>query len=125
MLMGRFLLQIYIFPRHEQNICCFFFVFAYGLLLGKQILTFTIMCIYSGFLVPISSDRNKRYHASAPHGTIRPLQRYTIERYFCFHIGEWFANSTLETIRKNLCSTTGRHKIEVNEKIVSDKCGLL
>lgn len=86
---------------------------------------FTIICICSGFLVPISSDRNKRYHASAPHGTIRTLQRHTIERYFCFHIGEWFANSTLETIRKNLCSTTGRHKIEVNEKIVSDKCGLL
>ena len=33
MLMGRFLLQIYIFPRHEQNICCFFFAFTYGLLL--------------------------------------------------------------------------------------------
>lgn len=76
MLTGRFLLQIYIFPRHRQNICCFFFVFAYGLLLGKQILTFTTMCIYSGFLVPISSDRNKRYHASAPRGTIRTLQRY-------------------------------------------------
>lgn len=37
---------------------------------------FTIICICSGFLVPISSDRNKRYHASAPHGTIRTLQRY-------------------------------------------------
>lgn len=37
---------------------------------------FTIMCIYSGFLVPRSSDRNKRYHASAPRGTIRTLQRY-------------------------------------------------
>lgn len=33
MLMGRFLLQIYIFQRHEQNICCFLFTFAYGLLL--------------------------------------------------------------------------------------------
>lgn len=86
---------------------------------------FTIICICSVFLVPISSDRNKRYHASALRGTIRPLQRYTIERYFCFHIGEWFANSTLETIRKNLCTTTGRHKIEVNEKIISDKCSLL
>ena len=30
---------------------------------------------------------------------------------------EWFANSTLETIRKNLRTTTGRHKIEINEKI--------
>ena len=76
MLTGRFLLQIYIFSRHKQNICRFFFVFAYGLLLGKQILTFTTMCIYSGFLVPTSSDRNKRYHASAPRGTIRTRQRY-------------------------------------------------
>lgn len=33
MLMGRFLLQIYTFQRHEQNICCFFFAFTYGLLL--------------------------------------------------------------------------------------------
>ena len=32
---------------------------------------------------------------------------------------EWFANSTLETIRKNLRTTTGRHKIEINEKIAN------
>lgn len=36
MLMGRFLLQIYIFQRHEQNICCFLFTFAYGLLLRNH-----------------------------------------------------------------------------------------
>lgn len=45
---------------------------------------------------------------------------------FVMHtFNEWFANSTLETIRKNLRTTTGRHKIEINEKIISDKCGLL
>lgn len=38
---------------------------------------------------------------------------------------EWFANSTLETIRKNLRTTTGRHKIEINEKIISNAHGLL
>ena len=32
--------------------------------------------VCSGGLVPVPSDRYKRYHASAPHGTIRPLQRY-------------------------------------------------
>lgn len=37
---------------------------------------------------------------------------------FVMHtFNEWFANSTLETIRKNLRTTTGRHKIEINEKI--------
>lgn len=32
---------------------------------------------------------------------------------------EWFANSTLDTVRKNLRTTTGRHKIEVDENILS------
>lgn|GEM_PF-109904 len=32
---------------------------------------------------------------------------------------EWFANSTLETIRKNLRTTTGRHKIEINENVAN------
>lgn len=41
---------------------------------------------------------------------------------FVMHtFNEWFANSTLETIRKNLRTTTGKHKIEINEKIMSDK----
>lgn len=45
---------------------------------------------------------------------------------FVMHtFNEWFANSTLETIRKNLRTTTGRHKIEINEKIISGKCSLL
>ena len=30
---------------------------------------------------------------------------------------EWFANSTLDTIRKNLRTTTGRRKIEISEKL--------
>ena len=39
---------------------------------------------------------------------------------FVMHtFSEWFANSTLETIRKNLRTTTGRHKIEINEKIAN------
>ncbi|GAB7121826.1 hypothetical protein JCM11017A_05550 [Bacteroides fragilis] len=33
-----------------------------------------------------------------------------------FH--EWFANSTIETIRKNLRTTTGKHKIKIDEQIV-------
>ena len=32
---------------------------------------------------------------------------------------EWFANSTLDTIRKNLRTTTGRRKIEINENIAN------
>ena len=39
---------------------------------------------------------------------------------FVMHtFNEWFANSTLETIRKNLRTTTGRRKIEINEKIAN------
>ena len=34
-----------------------------------------------------------------------------------FH--EWFLNSTIDTIRKNLRTTTGKHKIEINENIIS------
>ena len=34
-----------------------------------------------------------------------------------FH--EWFANSTIDTIRKNLRTTTGKHKIKIDEHIVS------
>lgn len=34
-----------------------------------------------------------------------------------FH--EWFANSTLDTIRKNLRTTTGKHKIKIDEHIIS------
>ena len=34
-----------------------------------------------------------------------------------FH--EWFANSTIDTIRKNLRTTTGRHKIKIDEHIIS------
>ena len=33
-----------------------------------------------------------------------------------FH--EWFANSTLDTIRKNLRTTTGKHKIKIDEQII-------
>ena len=33
-----------------------------------------------------------------------------------FH--EWFANSTIDTIRKNLRTTTGKHKIPIDEHIV-------
>lgn len=52
MLMGRFLLQIYIFPRHKQNICCFFFAFAYGLLfkLSKRVRYFFFICIFAMFV---------------------------------------------------------------------------
>ncbi len=32
---------------------------------------------------------------------------------------EWFANSTFETIRKNLRTTTGKHKIKIDEHIIS------
>lgn len=32
---------------------------------------------------------------------------------------EWFTNSTFDTIRKNLRTTTGRHKIEIDENILS------
>ncbi len=31
---------------------------------------------------------------------------------------EWFANSTFDTVRKNLRTTTGRHKIEIDENIL-------
>ena len=34
-----------------------------------------------------------------------------------FH--EWFSNSTIETIRKNLRTTTGKHKIKIDEYIIS------
>lgn len=33
-----------------------------------------------------------------------------------FH--EWFDNSTLDTIRKNLRTTTGNHKIKIDEQII-------
>lgn len=32
---------------------------------------------------------------------------------------EWFANSTFDTVRKNLRTTSGRHKIEIDENILS------
>lgn len=32
---------------------------------------------------------------------------------------EWFLNSTIDTIRKNLRTTTGKHKIKIDEHIVS------
>ena len=32
---------------------------------------------------------------------------------------EWFANSTFDTVRKNLRATTGRHKIEIDENILA------
>ena len=34
-----------------------------------------------------------------------------------FH--EWFANSTIDTVRKNLRTTTGKHKINIDENIIS------
>lgn len=30
---------------------------------------------------------------------------------------EWFVNTSFETVRKNLRTTTGKHKIEINESI--------
>ena len=35
-----------------------------------------------------------------------------------FH--EWFANSTIDTIRKNLRTTAGKHKIKIDEHIISN-----
>ena len=32
---------------------------------------------------------------------------------------EWFSNCTFDTVRKNLRTTTGRHKIEIDEKILA------
>lgn len=32
---------------------------------------------------------------------------------------EWFSNTAIATIKKNLRTTTGRHKIEIDEKILS------
>ena len=40
-------------------------------------------------------------------------------RFIMATFGEWFSNSTFDTIRKNLRSTIGRHKIEIDEKIIS------
>ena len=38
---------------------------------------------------------------------------------FVLHtFNEWFANSTIDTNRKNLRTTTGRHKIEIDENII-------
>ncbi len=34
------------------------------------------------------------------------------------NFNEWFANCTLETIRKNLRTTTGHRKIEISEKLL-------
>lgn len=36
---------------------------------------------------------------------------------------EWFVNTTIATIKKNLRTTTGRHKIEIDEKILSKYLG--
>lgn len=33
---------------------------------------------------------------------------------------EWFANSTFDTVRKNLRPTKGWHKIEIDENIISE-----
>ena len=36
---------------------------------------------------------------------------------------EWFVNTTIATIKKTLRSTNGRHKIEIDEKILSKYLG--
>ena len=36
---------------------------------------------------------------------------------------EWFVNITIATIKKTLCTTNGRHKIEIDEKILSKYLG--
>ena len=44
-----------------------------------------LCCVYIGTLVPVPSDRYVRYHAFAPRGTNRPIQRY--------HLGDILAYS--------------------------------
>ena len=51
------------------------------------------------------------------------IKRYNISRDVTaqfvmqtFH--EWFANSTIDTIRRNLRTTTGNHKIRIDEHII-------
>ena len=53
--------------------------------------------VHIGLLVPVPSDRYERYHASAPHGTIRPLQRY--------HLSDILNNPTVE-------ETLGEYSVE-------------
>ena len=63
-------------------------------------------------------------HVGIHNGIVKIAFQYNIGRdmttsFVMATFAEWFANSTFDTVRKNLRTTTGRHKIEIDENILS------
>ena len=46
------------------------------------------------------------------------ISRNVTAQFVMQTFNEWFANSTLDTVRKNLRTTTGKHRIKIDEHIV-------
>ena len=74
----------------------------------------------------VTGDKPVTSHGKAPSGESRNkgkekvnIGRDMTTSFVMATFAEWFANSTFDTVRKNLRTTTGRHKIEIDENILA------
>lgn len=82
---------------------------------NRQALTSTSMHIKRRTDVTQISLKNFAWNIAYQYNISRDVTAQFVMH--TFH--EWFANSTIDTIRKNLRTTTGRHKIEIDTNIMS------
>ncbi len=80
---------------------------------NRQVLTLTDVRIKRKATVTQTDLKNFAWNIAFQYNISGDLSAQFVMQTF----NEWFANSTLDTIRKNLRTTTGRRKIEICEKI--------
>lgn len=81
---------------------------------NRQVLTNTAIRIKRRTIVTQISIKNFAWNIAFQYDISRDVTAQFVMQ--TFH--EWFANSTIDTIRKNLRTTTGKHKIPIDEHIV-------
>lgn len=82
---------------------------------NKQLLTATEIHIKKRTPVTQISLKNFAWNIAFQYDISRDITAQFVMQTF----NEWFSNSTIDTIRKNLRTTAGRHKIEIDENIIS------
>lgn len=82
---------------------------------NRQVLINTAMRIKRRTIVTQISIKNFAWNIAFQYDISRDVTALFVMQ--TFH--EWFANSTIDTIRKNLRTTTGKHKIPIDEHIVN------
>ena len=72
---------------------------------------FSLIC----YLLAVNFMKNFAWNIANPYNISGDATAAFVFNTF----NEWFANTTIATIKKNLRTTNGRHKIEIEEKVLA------